>query len=263
MKKSILLLLTTLLVLPLWAQSRYSVYKIKGAVQICPKGQNTWAEPARKQDLQLGDRLQLGQQSAITIFDSSNSLLYTYEKTGECTVMEAVRSVRNQAGARTSAVNAEMKRSIQGHGSDPAYGALGASFRGQGEASYTDSLSASLHQLAVSQPKESQLSLDLISDEDAAVFKVSNKSNIPLYINVLRINGQDLTVCLEFNGKDGEEGILLSAGAHAVLDQYPFVPQDGARYVVFGTARCYDTRSLQRDLKRGNSQNPLTSGFIY
>ena len=78
MKKSILLLLTTLLVLPLWAQSRYSVYKIKGAVQICPKGQNTWAEPARKQDLQLGDRLQLGEQSAITILDSSNSLLYTY-----------------------------------------------------------------------------------------------------------------------------------------------------------------------------------------
>ncbi len=263
MKKSLLILLTTMLALPLGAQSRYSVYKTQGSVQVCPKTGSTWADAVRKQELQLGDRLQLGQQAAVTIFDNSNNLLYTYEKAGECTVMEAVRSVRNKAGARTGAVNAEMKRSIQSHGANPGYGVLGASFRGQGEASYTDSLAVRLRRLAFTEKQNRQLSLTLLPDNDAAVFQLQNKSDIPLYVNVLRVNGQEITVCLEFDGKEESEGVLLDAGSQTRLDQYPFVVMEGARYLVFGTVRSYDTRSLQRALKRGDGEDALTAGFIY
>ena len=159
MKKTILILLAALLALPLAAQSRYSVYKTKGTVRVCPKAESAWADATRNRELQLGDRLQLADNAAVTIFDSSNSLLYTYETPGECTVMEAVRSVRDKAGSRTGAVNAEMKRSIESHGSDPGYGVLGASFRGSGEASFTDSLSVSLRMLAGTANANAQLAL--------------------------------------------------------------------------------------------------------
>ena len=263
MKKTLLILLAALLALPLPAQSRYSVYKTKGTVRICPKAEKDWTDAARNCELQLGDRLQLGEGAAVTIYDSTNSLLYTYETPGECTVMEAVRSVRDKAGSHTGAVNAEMKRSIQGRGADSGYGVLGASFRGQGEASFTDSLAVRLHRLVGTGTGNAQLALTLVPDGDAAVFSLRNDSVFPLYINVLRINGEDLTVCLEFDGKEGSEGILLDAGAQIVLEQYPFVVQDGARYFAYGTVRSYDTRSLQRALRRGDGEDALTGGFVY
>ena len=263
MKKTLLILLAALLALPLPAQSRYSVYKTQGTVRVSPKAEKDWTDAARNRELQLGDRLQLGERSAVTIFDSSNSLLYTYETPGECTVMEAVRSVRDKAGSRTGAVNAEMKRSIAGHGADPGYGVLGASFRGQGEASFTDSLAVRLHRLAGTEQGNAQLVLTLVPDGDAAVFGLRNASDTPLYVNVLRVHGEDLTVCLEFDGKEGSEGILLDAGAELVLEQYPFVMQEGARYLAYGTVRSYDTRSLQRALRRGDGEDALTTGFVY
>lgn len=263
MKKTLIWLLAALLALPLSAQSRYSVYKTKGTVRICPRSESAWTDAERNRELQLGDRLQLGASSSVTIFDSSNNLLYPYDTPGECTVMEAVRSVRDKAGSRTGAVNAEMKRSIEGRGADPAaYGVLGASFRGSGEASYTDSLAVSLRRFAASDTKGSQLALGIEPDEDAAAFKLQNKSGIPVYVNVLRVSGDELTVCLEFDGKEGSEGILLDAGAEVVLDQYPFVVQEGARYLAFGAVRSYDTRSLQRALRRDGG-DALTSGFVY
>ena len=258
MKKTILILLAALLTLPLAAQSRYSVYKTKGTVRVCPKAESAWEDATRNRELQLGDRLQLADNASVTIFDSSNSLLYTYETPGECTVMEAVRSVRDKAGSRTGAVNAEMKRSIESHGSDPGYGVLGASFRGQGEASFTDSLSVSLRRLKAN----AQLALTLEADGDAAVFRLRNNSPTPLYVNVLRVSGEEMTVCLEFDGKEGSEGVLLDAGAEIVLEQYPFVVQEGARYLAYGTVRGYDTRSLQRALRR-DGENALTTGFVY
>ena len=258
MKKTILILLAALLALPLAAQSRYSVYKTKGTVRVCPKAESAWADATRNRELQLGDRLQLADNAAVTIFDSSNSLLYTYETPGECTVMEAVRSVRDKAGSRTGAVNAEMKRSIESHGSDPGYGVLGASFRGSGEASFTDSLSVSLRRLKAN----AQLALTLEADGDAAVFRLRNASAVPLYVNVLRVSGEEMTVCLEFDGKEGSEGVLLDAGAEILLEQYPFVVQEGARYLAYGTVRGYDTRSLQRALRR-DGENALTTGFVY
>ena len=259
-----MILLAALLALPLAAQGRYSVYKTKGTVKICPKAQSTWTDAARGGELQLGDRLQLGEHSAVTIFDNTNSLLYTYETAGECTVMEAVRSVRDKAGSRTGAVNAEMRRSIEGSsGAGMSNAILGASFRSQGEVSYTDSLAVSLRRLAGSAQGGSQLSLTLVADEDATVFKLKNASSIPLYVNVLRVLGEDLTVCLEFDGKEGSEGILLDAGADLLLDQYPFVTLEGARYLMFGTTRFYDTRSLQRALRRGDREGALTGGFVY
>lgn len=262
MKKTILILLAALLTLPLAAQSRYSVYKTKGTVRVCPKAENAWADATRNRELQLGDRLQLADNAAVTIFDSSNSLLYTYETPGECTVMEAVRSVRDKAGSRTGAVNAEMKRSIESHGSDPGYGVLGASFRGSGEASFTDSLSVSLRMLAGAGKANAQLALTLEADGDAAVFRLRNNSPTPLYVNILRVSGEEMTVCLEFDGKEGSEGVLLDAGAEIVLEQYPFVVQEGARYLAYGTVRGYDTRSLQRALRR-DGENALTTGFVY
>ena len=258
MKKTILILLAALLTLPLAAQSRYSVYKTKGTVRVCPKAESAWADATRNRELQLGDRLQLADNASVTIFDSSNSLLYTYETPGECTVMEAVRSVRDKAGSRTGAVNAEMKRSIESHGSDPGYGVLGASFRGSGEASFTDSLSVSLRRMKAN----AQLALTLEADGDAAVFRLRNNSPTPLYVNVLRVSGEEMTVCLEFDGKEGSEGVLLDAGAEIVLEQYPFVVQEGARYLAYGTVRGYDTRSLQRALRR-DGENALTTGFVY
>lgn len=264
MKKTLLILLTALLALPLPAQSRYSVYKTKGTVRVCPKAEKDWTDAVRNRELKLGDRLQVGEGASITIFDSNNSLLYAYETPGECTVMEAVRSVRDKAGSRTGAVNAEMKRNIAGHGADPtAHAVLGASFRAQGGVSYTDSLSVLLHRLAQSGKEASQLMLGLEAQEDATVFRLRNASDIPLYINVLRINGAELTVCLEFDGKEGSEGVLLDAGSEVVLDQYPFVVQEGARYLAFGTVRSYDTRSLQRALRSGGGQDALTEGFVY
>ena len=80
---------------------------------------------------------------------------------------------------------------------------------------------------------------------------------------MLRIKDGDLTVCLEFDGKEGSEGILLDAGAEIVLEQYPFVAQEGARYLAYGTERSYDTRSLQRALRRTDGDGPLTGGFVY
>lgn len=262
MNRIITLLAALLLVLPLTAQSRYSVYKTKGTVKLCPKTEKTWVDVQRKQDLQLGDRLQLQDASAITILDNTNNLLYPYDTPGECTVMEAVRSARNKAGSRTSAVNAEMKRSIEGHGNAPSYDVLGASYRGQGEASYTDSLAAFVRQFAQAGISASKLSLTLVQQEDAMVFQLCNGADIPLYVNVLRIKGDEINVCLDFDGKEGSEGILLDAGAQVVLDQYPFLEQEGARYQAFGTVRSYDTRSLQRALKRGNTQDALTTGFV-
>lgn len=261
MKKTILILLAALLALSLPAQSRYSVYKVKGTVRICPKSGQEWTDAARNRELQLGDRLQLGERAAVTIFDSSNSLLYTYETPGECTVMEAVRSVRDKAGSLTGAVNAEMKRSIEGRGGETGYGVLGATYRGQGEASFADSLAVSLRQLAGA-GNNVRLALTLVPDEDATLFKIRNQSNTPVYVNVLRVQGGELTVCLEFDGKAGSEGILIDAGAEILLEQYPFVAQEGARYLAFGTVRGYDTRSLQRALRRDGG-DALTSGFVF
>lgn len=263
MKNAVLILLAALLALPLPAGSRYSVYKAKGKVQVRPKAENTWTAAERNRELQLGDRLQLGKQSAVVIFDSTNSLLYTYEKPGECSVMEAVRYARDKAGARTGAVNAEMRRNIESHGDDPSYGVLGVSYRGQGAVSYTDSLAALLRLLPQIGKEGSRLSLTLEPAEDATVFKIRNGSDIPLYVNVLRVSGEDLTVCLEFDGKEGSEGVLVDAGAEVFLDQYPFVEQEGAGYLVFGTTRCFDTRSLQRALRRSDGADVLTVGFIY
>lgn len=262
MKKTILILLAALLALSLSAQSRYSVYKTKGTVRICPKSGQDWTDAARNRELQLGDRLQLGERASVTIFDSSNSLLYTYETPGECTVMEAVRSVRDKAGSLTGAVNAEMKRSIEGRGGESNYGVLGASYRGQGEVSYTDSLAVSLRKLAGAGNDGSQLALTLVQDEDATLFKIHNQSNLPVFVNVLRVQGGEMTVCLEFDGKAGSEGILLDAGAEIMLEQYPFVAQEGARYLAFGTVRGYDTRSLQRALRRDGG-DALTTGFVF
>lgn len=263
MKKAVLILLAALLALPLPAGSRYSVYKAKGKVQVRPKAEKAWTAAVRNRELQLGDRLQLGEESAVIIFDSTNSLLYIYEKPGECTVMEALRSVRDKAGARTRAVNAEMRRCIESHGDDPSYGVLGVSYRGQGAVSYTDSLAARLRLLPQLGKEGSRLSLALEPAEEATVFRIRNESSVPLYVNVLRIDGEDLTVCLEFEGKEGSEGALVDAGAAVLLDQYPFVVLDGASYIVFGTTRCYDTRSLQRALRRGDGADALMTGFVY
>lgn len=264
MRKTLIFLLAALMALPLPAQSRYSVYKTKGTVRVCPKSESAWTAAERNRELQLGDRLQLEAGASVTIFDSSNSLLYPYETPGECTVMEAVRSVRDKAGSRTGAVNAEMKRSIEGHGAAAAsYAVLGASFRAQGGAAFTDSLAVSLQGLAGAGAKDPKLALTIVPDGDAAVFKLRNGADIPLYVNILRISNGDPTVCLEFDGKEGSEGILLDAGAELVLDQYPFVVLDGARYLPFGTVRCYDTRSLQRALRRSDKEGALTAGFVY
>ena len=78
----------------------------------------------------------------------------------------------------------------------------------------------------------------------------------------MRVSGEEITVCLEFDGKEGSEGVLLDAGAEVLLEQYPFVVQEGARYLAYGTVRGYDTRSLQRALRR-DGQDALTTGFIY
>ena len=263
MKKTVLILLAALLTLSLSAQSRYSVYKTKGSVRICPKSETEWGDVTRNRALQLDDRLQLGDRSAITIFDSSNSMLYMYEKAGECTVMEAVRAVRNMAGSLTSAVLAEMKRDVKGSPSKATFDVVGVTYRGQGSGAYADSLAASLHLFADTEVKNEQLALELVPEEDAMLFKLRNGAGSPLYINVLRICSGELTVCLEFDGKEGSEGLLLDPGAEILLEQYPFVIQDGAQYLVFGTVRYYDTRSLQRALRRPSAGEALKSGFIY
>ena len=96
------------------------------------------------------------------------------------------------------------------------------------------------------------------------MFRIRNESEVPLYVNVLRIDGENLTVCLEFEGKEGSEGVLVDAGAEIVLDQYPFVELEGACYLVFGTTRFFDTRSLQRALRRGDGRtDALLTGFVY
>ena len=128
---------------------------------------------------------------------------------------------------------------------------------------FPDSLAVLLRLLSATEKRGSQLSLALEREEDATVFRVRNGSEIPVYVNVLRVSGDDLTVCLEFDGREGSEGVLLDAGSEVVLEQYPFVVQEGARYLVFGTVRSYDTRSLQRALRRGGSQDALTGGFVY
>lgn len=263
MKKTILILLAALLALSLSAQSRYSVYKTRGSVRICPKSETDWVDVTWNRVLQLGDLLHLEERSSITILDSSNSMLYMYEKVGECTVMEAVRAVRDKAGSLTCAVLAEMKRDIKGSPAEATYDVVGVSYRGQDSVAYTDSLAVSLRQVASRGVNNAQLALQLVPEEDAMLFRLRNNADTPLYINVLRISSGELTVCLEFDGKEGSEGLLLDTGTEILLDQYPFLVQDGANYLVYGTLRYYDTRSLQRALRRSDTGEALKAGFIY
>ena len=263
MKRAFLVLLAALLTVPLPAESRYSVFKAKGTVMVCPKADKIWTDATQNRELQLNDRLLLGKSSSVRILDSTNNLIYTYEKEGECTVMEALRIAKDNAGALTKAVNAEMRRDIRSKDNEQSYNVLGVSFRGQKAVSYTDSLAALLCLLPQKEEDGSRLSLTVEQTEDASVFVLRNSSDYPLYVNVLRVNGDDLTICLEFDGKEGSEGVLVNAGSEIVLDQYPFVVQEGAAYLAFGTFRCYDTRSLQRALLRGGGKDTLTTGFVY
>ena len=201
MNRTILILLAALLALPMSAESRYSVYKAKGTVLVFPKAEKTWKEASPKRELQLRDSLRLGEQSAVIILDNANSLLYTYEKRGECTVMEALRYARDKAGARTAAVNAEMKRCIESRTDASSYEVLGVTYRGHGTVSYTDSLAARLRLLPQLSKEGAKLSLALEPSRGAKVFRIRNGSVVPLFVNVLRVSGEDLTVCLEFDGK--------------------------------------------------------------
>lgn len=247
------------------AQSRYSVYKSQGRVEVMKFRTDQWVGVNKNDEVLLMDILKIPDDGALVILDAKNRNLYKMSGAKEKSLKALIDESVRRANDITYNLNKELLS--ENKPSDSVYEAhrrIAASFRGtEASASYLDSLcsfivtqtSQDSHRCWYYDNPDSsdKITYDLVPTADGEYyFKFCNNLLHDIFINVVYSeSGSNYSLCYEFDYSSEYPFIIIPAGQEVSLPQYLFpAAEDNGNYHVLASDKEYDTHALQMLLKK-------------
>ena len=250
------------------AQSRYTVYRSTGDVQVKKFRMEEWSDLKKNDNIILVDILRIPEDGFVSVLDNKSRSLYKFEGKCEASLKLMIDEAVKKSDDITSKLNKELLSSaVESTMSTSSHTRVAASFRGQGIASYLDSLclyilnksknalyskSASCWYFDNHESSDS-LSFKLIkTSELESYFTFSNRSSHDVYVNIIYVDDNHTArLCYEFDYLSGYPFIFVPAGNDVSLPQYKFIFPDveGCCYML-STDEVYDSHALQLMLSK-------------
>ncbi len=250
MKKIISLLVCISLCGIVAGQNRYSIFKVEGDVKLL--NGSSWVELYKHDDLSFKDKIRVGASSNVAILDSEISQIYYCSDAGEYRVIEIISNAKKQSDRITKLMNQQIRESYNTD-MQSQYHTAGVSYRGSSETSCTRDVYAAICNIGnASQSTVIGLEKVCVNDQEF-YFSVTNKSESPLYINILRLvsASPNTQLCLNIGYTEDEPYLMIAPNSTVELKQYTFysIKNDPGRYTLFATPCRFDTQELQLLLK--------------
>lgn len=275
-KKMMLLLVAIFAIFQLEAQpTGYAIYKLTGTVSL--KKGSEWSVLQKRDEVKLTDMVRIGEKSEVQILDRTSNRIYKSLQSGEFRIVHIINQARQHSDQIAHQVNKAIFENMKRQNvQNQTFSRIGATMRGDAEQpAVTDSVYCAIRQLidAILQVKpiswDAKLSLvkKKLSDGEF-YFKIENGHEVPLCVNLLRIDRRDQSASLCFNwGYTCDEPyILIPTKQSLSFDDYIFAEQpdeDNIVFVLFATQVPFDNQALQLLLKSGSDISDMPIATIY
>lgn len=250
MKKTITIFFALTVTLTLWAAQSYSVFKVKGAVEIVDgAGGNHLAEP--REEVTLHTVVDIPDNGQIAILNNETKSIFRSVKTGRIKVAALISDARRQS-------DKTVKRAIDEMKNDVAQGSGGTKNKPQGAVMRDASPGAlSLERVVADailsgrSAEDMPLSYSKVYSSDSTyVFKITSTFDEPLYVNIASVVDKNAALLFDVRYTQGEPYVMVQKGDN-VIDAFEFYGDDDANLVLIATNYPFDVQSVQAMLRNG------------
>lgn len=227
--------------------ARYEIFKTIGSISNASTG-----VIVKKGDaMRLTDKLKIDKDSKAGILDRQQNRIYYSPKEGTHSVAAIIRDAKRKADNVIATVNSEALKQTKQAGKRPTV--MGVSYRG-GEEEGDNRMQAicnAIFDICSAEP-DSLLSLQIIDDDGAFHFSLSNETDSLIYVNVVSIRPETLPqLCLSVGMSENQPYISIAPKSQIELPDFVFSDEDTADYYMFATSEPIDSQALSLMLNRG------------
>lgn len=266
MKRQILILIFSLLVMSAEAQTVYMVYKVSGKVEKYETA--GWTVLSKRDNVILKDKLRVTEGSSIGILDCRSMRVYYSGKTGEQTVSSIIHSAQKSSDGIVSQMNRQIKEALDDDKKGITYRISGATHRGQEENDMSEMVYSCLYGIlnngiSGNAGNDSGLFFGKVPANDGEFcFSIGNKYDNPLCVNILAISkdGKHKTLCFNVGYSYDEPYMLVPPHSETTVSQFVFAEDEEheTEYVLFATEEPFDSQTLQLLIKNNTSPSDKT-----
>ena len=243
----------------LWS-AKYSVFKSVGVVKILRN--NTWTSVKGRMSVTLKDKFQLEETAKLGIVDEESNRIYYTTKAGNQNLAQIISNARKESDRLVSNVSKQIMESMQGAGKRMAF--LGGVNRGTKDSNgVLDFIHSKIIEVVqAGANREEYLTGDSISsvrvsDGSSFCFQIHNKSNKPLFVNIVRLPAapsEKLVLCLDIGYTMNEPYLMVGAESSLLLSDYQFVPDSVPHtYMLIASEKAFDCQALKLLLKKSET----------
>lgn len=279
MKRMILMAVMSMLVGLLAAQDIY-VYSVIGQAERQENGK--WVILQKRNPLKMEDVVRVSDNSALSIIDRKAEKIYSISQTNGKKVSELIANYKGKQTYASNFVSHASKALFNGGSDRISNDAAGCTYRGDivendiaksliakakgasmnnfNNATTDYQVSFEILDRKTKQPLGSEVAID-----SQAIFRITNNSDVPLYINILDINQQnEKYVCLPIDDATTMSHLLIPANCTIDLVSYPIEfaePKGVDNLMLIATEIPYDLRQVKKYLEKVDASNTATSNY--
>lgn len=277
MKKIAITLLASLCSCLLYAQDVY-VYSSTGTAEV-QKGKE-WVRLKKRDALSANDMVRVSQNSSLTLLDKKAEKIYAIPQSAAKQLSQLLEELKGkQQNVTAQFFNHAMKSMFNGGADRISHEAAGCTYRGDiVENDIAKSLFAKMNgnslKGASNEKTDFAVTFELLERNgggdiqgDAkigaqAIFRMKNKSDKPMYVNVLDMDSNgDTYVCLPMDDAQTMSHLLIPAESTIDLVDFPIEftePAGQERMVLIATEEPYDLRIVNKYLKENRIKQTST-----
>lgn len=263
MKKLLLMLLLAVVALGAFAQQTYEIYKLSGTARI--DGTQTLLKVGGK--VKNVTKLDLTRCTLFALLDKSSRKVYYLKPGGKSTVERAVMEVRRRASnMSTRVLNTVLASKAE---SRESWGQLGAAMRG-GDDVIDDNTQVVYGQVyatlnvLLDLAKPSSLDIEAVREfvsPDAFVFRVVNRTDKPLFFNVLFVPKGRGEVSMVYATDDDMPCLMVDAGASSRLAD-DICLAAGGRYVLVAADAPFYSSDIEDMVEDGEQPSDVGTANV-
>lgn len=280
MKKTILAAVLSMLVGLLSAQDIY-VYSVIGRAERQENGQ--WVMLQKRNQLKMDDVIRVADNSALSIIDRKAEKIYSIPQTSSKKISELIAAYKGKQSYAANFVSHASKSLFNGGSDRISNDAAGCTYRGdiiendiaksliakvKGAGSFDGFDNAKTdYQISfeiLDRNTKSTLGAEVLVDNQA-IFRITNSSDVPLYINILDINQLgEKYVCLPIDDATTMSHLLIPANCTIDLVSYPIEfaePKGVDNLILIATEVPYDLRQVKKYLEKVDANAAATSNY--
>lgn len=237
--------------------AQYYIHNLEGSVERLVG--NEWKPAAKNEKTALSDKFSLKEGAMLAIGDKETHRVYITRELGVLSVAQIIQNARKQSSQTTRLA---LQKAIESSGGQfqPRATIMGVGYRaGASEEAMANDPSmkvyAAIYQY-MKKPKNSKTPQILLIKEEAddyTYFKVENRSDKLLYLNVLAIPKGDESsyLCLDTGDVTSEEIPAVAPHSDIMFTQYPFIDEDAScQYLLFASQIPFDAQMLNSLLRQ-------------